>query len=46
MGQLRLKTDECDYKEKGIRPKVQFINAISDEEMMTEIIRASCNQRN
>ena len=36
MGQLRIKTNKCAYKEINRRSKEQFINGIND---MTEIIR-------
>ena len=39
MGQLRLKANECGHKEGYRRIKEQFVNSISDEEMMIEIIR-------
>ena len=38
MGHLRLKANECGYKQK-IRFKVQIINSISDMEMLNEINR-------
>ena len=38
MGYLRLKANECEYKEKDRRLKEQFINGINDDEMKTEII--------
>ena len=38
MGYLRIKTDECSYKEKDIRFKEQFINGINDDRI-TEMIR-------
>ena len=37
MGHLRIKENECIYKEKE-DTKDQFINGISDDDMMTEII--------
>ena len=39
MGHLRLEVSECGYKVKDRRHKEQFINSISDKEMMLEIIR-------
>ena len=41
MGYLRHKASQCGYKneKKYRRLKQLFINGISDEEMMTEIIR-------
>ena len=39
MGHLRLKAKECGYKEKERKLMQQIINSISDEQMMTEIIR-------
>ena len=37
MGYLRFKANECSYKEKDRRLKEQFINGVSDKEMMAEI---------
>ena len=39
MDHQRLKANECGYKEKEKSLKVHFINGISDDEMMIEIIR-------
>ena len=39
MGRIRLKVIECSFKERDRRLKEQFINGISNEEMMTKIIR-------
>ena len=44
-GQLRLKANECGYKERDRRLKEQFINDVSDKVIMMEIIRVYCNQR-
>ena len=38
MGHLRIKANECKYKERDRRLKEQFINGINDDDMMTEII--------
>ena len=35
---LRIKANECKYKEIDRGPKEQFINGINNREMMTEII--------
>ena len=39
MGHLRIKENECDYKEIDRRLKELFINGIHDNDMMPEIIR-------
>ena len=38
MGYLRIKPNECKYKENNRRVKEQFMNGINDGDMMTEII--------
>ena len=38
-GVLRIKANECGYKEEDRMLKNQFINHINDENMMTEIIK-------
>ena len=38
-GHLRIKANECRYKEKDWRLIEQFINAINDNDMITKIIR-------
>ena len=39
MSHLRMKANECGYKEKERRVKEQLTNGIHDDDMMTEIIR-------
>ena len=39
MGCLRVKTTECNYKERDRRQKEQFINGIDDQAMMVKIIK-------
>ena len=39
MGHLRIKVNEFGYNKRDRKPKEQFTNGISDEEMMTKIIR-------
>ena len=39
MGHLRIKANECGYKERGRMLKEKIINGISDEEIMMKIIR-------
>ena len=39
MGNLRVKADEYEYKERDRRIKDQFINGINDDEIMIEIIK-------
>ena len=39
MSYLRIKANKCGYKEKDRGFKEQFINDISDDDMMREIIR-------
>ena len=36
---LRIKVNECEYKERDRRLKEQFINGIKDEDIMTEVTR-------
>ena len=38
-GQLRIKSNECNYIEKDRRLKKQLINGINDADMITEAIR-------
>ena len=39
MEHLKIKADECGYKERDIRLKEQLINGINDNYMMTQIIK-------
>ena len=39
MGHLRIKANECCYKEKDRKLKEQFINGMNDDDMMTKVIR-------
>ena len=39
MGHLGVKTKECEYKERDMRLKEQFINGINGDDMITEIIK-------
>ena len=39
IGHLRMKANECGFKEKDRKLKEQFINDISDDDIMTEIIK-------
>ena len=39
MGCLRVKANECEYKRRDRRLKEQFMNGISNDDMMTEIIK-------
>ena len=39
MGHLRIKANECGYKDKDRKLKEQFINGINYNDMMTEIKR-------
>ena len=41
MGNLRIKANECVYKDKDRRIKEQFINSMNDDDMMAEIIRGT-----
>ena len=36
---LRVKANECKYKERDRKQKYQFINRINDDETITEIIK-------
>ena len=36
---LRVKVNQCEYKEKDSRLKEQFINGINDIYMVTKIVR-------
>ena len=44
MGHLRIKAVECDCKEKDTMLKEQFIHSINYNDILTEILRAHCNQ--
>ena len=39
MDHLRVKADECGYKQRYRKLKEQFINGINNDEKMTEIIK-------
>ena len=38
IGHLRVRANECEYKEEDRRLKEQFINGINDDDLVTEII--------